>query len=98
MSTNSHKYRQLAATSRFVALLKNTAVKYGIAVDAHDAINTTRMCRYCNHLNAATEKETYSCENCNMVINQDQNAAINLSRFGEDPQLAERALHAGRAA
>jgi hypothetical protein len=90
---NSHKYRQLAATSRFVSLLKNTAIKYGIAVDDHVAINITRLCHHCNHLNAATEKETFSCENCNMVLNQDQNAAINLSRFGKDPELAEMAMH-----
>jgi len=95
---NSHKYRQLAATSKFVAVLKNTAVKYGIVVDVHDAINTTRICHHCNHLNAATEKETFSCENCKMVLSQDQNASINLSRFGKDPELADMALHAGKAA
>jgi transposase len=95
---NSHKYRQFVAVGKFVAVLKHIAVKYAIVVDTHEAINTTRICHHCNHLNASTEKETFSCEGCHKVLNQDQNAAINLSRFGRDPELAKMALHAGKAA
>ena len=92
----SQKYRQLAALGKFVAVLKNTATKYGIAVDEHNAANTTRICQYCNHLNPGTEKEHFNCENCNRQIKQDYNAAVNLSRFAGDPDLAEMAAHAGR--
>jgi transposase len=89
---NSQKYRQFAAVSKFVSLLKNIAVKYGIAVEVLSAQNTTRICQYCNHLNPSTEKEIFFCEGCGKQVQQDQNAAVNLSRFGIDPELAEMAL------
>jgi hypothetical protein len=92
----SQKYRQFAAIGKFIALLKNTAAKYGITVDAHAALNTTRICQYCNHLNPATEKERFNCEGCGREIKQDDNAAVNLSRFDSDLELAEMAVHAGR--
>ena len=50
------------------------------------------MCRYCNHLNPATEADSYLCEKCHRLIEQDLNAAVNLTRFAADPELAERAL------
>lgn len=92
----SQKYRQLVAVGRFVGLLKNTAVKYGITVETCEAMNTTRVCQHCNHLNDATEKEQYQCAACGRLIKQDHNAAVNLSRFGSDPELAKMALEAGR--
>jgi hypothetical protein len=30
------------------------------------------------------------------MVNRNQNAAVNLSRFGTDPELAQVALHAGK--
>ena len=94
----SQKYRQFTAPGKFIALLKNTAVKYGIAVDEHKNVNITRICQHCNHLNPATEKEKFNCEGCGREINRDHNTAINLSRFGSDLELAEMALRAGHAA
>jgi hypothetical protein len=92
----SQKYRQFAAPAKFVAVLKNTATKYGIVVDEHENVNITRMCNYCKYLNPATEKERFNCEGCGGEIKRDQNAAINLSRSGSAPELAEMALQAGR--
>jgi transposase len=92
----SQKYRQFAAPGKFVAVLKNTAVKYGIVVDEHENVNITRMCNYCKYLNPATEKEKFNCEGCGREIKRDQNAAINLSRSGSAPELAEMALQAER--
>lgn len=92
----SQKYRQFAAPGKFAALLKNTAAKYGITVEEHENVNITRICHNCDHLNPATEKEKLNCEGCGREIQQDHNAAINLSRFGGDPELAEMALRAGR--
>jgi hypothetical protein len=94
----SQKYRQFAAPGKFVALLKNTAVKYGIAVEEHENVNITRICHHCNHLNPATEKEKLNCEGCGREIQQDHNAAMNLVRFDHDPKLAEMAQVAGREA
>jgi hypothetical protein len=88
----SQKYRQFAAVGRFISLLKNTAVKYGIMIETYDAVNTSRMCQYCNHLNPATEKEKMNCEACGREVKLDENASINLSRFASDPELAELAV------
>jgi hypothetical protein len=94
---NSQKYRHFAAVGRFVLILKKIAVKYGLTVDAHEATNSTRICSNCNHLNPATEKEQFICEECGRLVRQGHNASVNLSRFGTDHDFAEMALHAGRA-
>ena len=87
---NSQKYRQYAAVSRFVSILKNTTNKYGITVNICEPSNTTRIDSACNHLNPATEKEEYSCEKCGRRIKQDQNSAVNLSLFAAHQELAEK--------
>jgi transposase len=53
------------------------------------------MCQYCNHLNPSTEKDRFQCEACGRTIDQDYNAAVNLSRFACDPKLAKLALGNG---
>lgn len=88
----SQKYRQFAAPGKFVEILQNIAAKTGIAIEPHTAINTTRMCMYCDHLNPATEQESFQCENCHRLIKQDHNAAVNLSRFAVYPEIAKLAL------
>jgi hypothetical protein len=90
----SQKYRQFASVGRFLMLLKNTAIKYGIAIENVSAINTSRICSKCNTLNAGTTNEKFVCSNCATILKQDENAAINLARFGTDPELAEMAFHA----
>jgi hypothetical protein len=87
----SQKYRQFVAVGKFVSVLKNTAAKYGIVVDALEAVNPTRICQHCNTLNAGTEKERLNCSGCGRTVDQDQNAAVNLSRFGSNPELAAMA-------
>ncbi len=91
----SQKYRQFVSVGKFVSILRNVAAKYGMAVDEVSSINTTRICHYCDALNLATEKESYVCKGCERQINLDQNAAVNLSRFGSSPDLAEMALKVG---
>ena len=90
----SQKYRQFVAVGKFLAALKNTTRKYGIVVETVNAMNTTRTCQYCNALNPRTEEEQFTCKRCGRQVQQDHNAAVNLSRFGSDPVLAEMALHA----
>ncbi len=94
----SQKYRHLAVPAKFVAVLKNTAVKYGIAVDEHENVNISRRCHYCDFLNPATEKEMYNCDGCGREVKKDHNAAINLTRFGggaEQEKAAVSAVPAG---
>ena len=84
---NSQKYRQFVAVGKFVSILKRIAPKYGIVVKSLSAENTTRLCTYCGHLNAATAKERYPCEKCERLIDQDLNAAMNLSQFAHHPEM-----------
>ncbi len=77
---NSQKYRQFAAVGKFVAILKQIARKYGISAEHVAAANTTRICEQCGHLNSRTAKQKYQCEGCERLIDQDYNAAVNLSR------------------
>ena len=91
----SPKYRQFVAPAKFIGVLKNTMAKYGYAVEVHENINLTRLCHYCDYLNPSTEKEKFNCEGCGQEIKQDHNTAMNLVRFDGDPELAEKALHAG---
>lgn len=87
---NSQKYRQLVAVGNFVAILRKTAPKYAIAVSENAAKNTTRICAHCEHLNPPTAKQSFQCEGCNRTIEQDQNAAVNLSRFVLNPELQQK--------
>jgi hypothetical protein len=85
----SQKYRQFAAPGKFVAVLKNTAVKYGIVVEEREALNSTRLHHGCGHLNPATEIEEYLCEKCGRLVKQDHNAAMNLAELGSHQELEE---------
>lgn len=90
----SQKYRQFAAVGKFIGYLKNIAPKAGIVVETHQAMNTTRICQYCDHLNPAIQAEAFQCEQCHRLVKQDHNAAVNLSRFAIDPELAAMAVNA----
>jgi hypothetical protein len=85
----SQKYRQFAAVSKFVQALKSIAPQYGLVIDTRSGADTTRICHHCGHLNPATEKEASGCEDCGNLIHQDQNAAINLSRAGSEPEIGD---------
>ena len=89
----SQKYRQFAAPGKFLAFLENIALKAGIQVETHVAMNTTRMCMYCNHINPPNALDAYPCERCHRVLKQDHNAAVNLSRFAASPEIAAMALN-----
>jgi hypothetical protein len=79
---NSRKYRQFVNLSAFVERLHNIAKKYGIEVLEHTAINSTRTCNQCGTLNVVTDKLRFECVSCWCVLDQDENAAVNLSRLG----------------
>jgi transposase len=72
-------------------ILRHTATKYGMVVEQIEATNTTRICQHCNHLNPSTNREAYQCGSCGVVVDQDQNGAVNLSRFAADPSLLDAA-------
>lgn len=77
---NSRTYRQFAAVGKFVTILKQIARKYGFSVQEVPGTNTTRVCHHCGHLNPGTARLKYECEGCHRLLDQDLNAAVNLSR------------------
>ncbi len=90
----SQKYRHFASPAKFVATLKNVAVKYGIVISECSGTHSSRICHSCGFLNPSTESEQFSCESCGLLIKQDPNAAVNLSRLYRNSDHAEMKLHA----
>jgi hypothetical protein len=78
---NSQRYRQFVSVGKFVERLRNIAKKYGIEVLECTAFDSTRTCNQCGTLNAATDKLRFTCVSCGRELDQDENAAINLSRL-----------------
>lgn len=83
---NSQKYRQLVAAAKFVSALRNIAEKYGIVVEEKPAMNTSRICHVCGELNPGTDEVVFLCSKCGAQVDQDKNAAINLSSDSKMPQ------------
>jgi hypothetical protein len=79
---NSQRYRQFIGVAGFVAMLKEVAEKYGIEVVEVDAAYSSRTCSYCGNVNEGTQKLRFECA-CGREIDQDQNAAIIISRSTE---------------
>ncbi|MGI9059969.1 MAG: RNA-guided endonuclease InsQ/TnpB family protein [Ktedonobacteraceae bacterium] len=67
----------------FTEMLKYKCLLYGKALVFLDERNTSKACSGCGHLHAMPLwKRTYCCTNCGLVIDRDENSAINiLTRF-----------------
>jgi hypothetical protein len=76
----SQKYRQFVGLAKFIITLKQVAGKEGIIVQECEASNTSRIHYACGTLNVGTEDINFICAGCGEEIDQDKNAAVNLSR------------------
>ena len=73
------------AHGRFVIILKEVALKYGVVVHQIDRwYPSSKTCSECGNVkHGLTLKDReYICENCGVVIDRDVNAAINIERQG----------------
>jgi hypothetical protein len=87
----SAKYRQIAAPGVFLTKLQNVARSYGLQLDKLPGAKTTTTCYHCGFSNPPSEKLDNYCGGCGKLINQDLNAAANLSSTGPDASLASGA-------
>jgi putative transposase len=99
MVTNKHheknKYRNRAVYNdwglyTFIQMLTYKCLLYGKELVILDERNTSKMCSGCEHLqDMPLWKRTYRCPKCGLVMDRDENSAINiLTRF-----LARRGPH-----
>lgn len=75
------RYRQWVAPATLATILDRILPKYGVRVIRVEAANTTRKCRFCEHINENVDEHLfYQCAKCGRAIQQDENAAINIAR------------------
>ncbi len=63
----------------FVQLLTYKCLRFGKELYTIDERDTTRMCHVCKHKqDMPLWKRTYRCENCGLVMDRDENSAVNI--------------------
>ncbi len=63
----------------FLEMLKYKCVLYGKELVFLDERNTSKMCSVCGHLQAMPLwKRTYCCTECGLVMDRDENSAVNI--------------------
>jgi putative transposase len=72
------------AFSQFLSILKDVAAKRGKTVIQIDRFErTTGKCSGCGHLQTLELRErTFHCTGCNLTLDRDHNAAINICYAG----------------
>ena len=69
---------------RFRMKLKQMSVKYGTKIIEHDEYLTSKTCSRCKHIkDDLGSSKTYNCTNCNLIIDRDINASMNI--YNEKP-------------
>jgi IS605 OrfB family transposase len=78
------RYAQIAPRYHFVLRLKQKAGKFGTVFVEVDPNDTSKMCSRCGNIKEELhERErVYVCAECGLVIDRDQNAAINIAAKG----------------
>lgn len=65
----------------FIKMLTYKCQLYGKELQIVDERDTTKMCHECKHLQPMPLwKRTYRCKNCGLVMDRDENSAINILR------------------
>ena len=85
MQKNHHLAKSIAdvAWNMFVSITQNKAEEAGSCVILVDPRNTSQRCSRCEMLVAKTLSDrVHSCPHCGLVMDRDQNAAINILRLG----------------
>lgn len=80
----SQKYRQWMAPAKFVTIFRWTAEKYGIELVKVPSAWTTATCAQCGAINKSSGNRLIQCVTGSCTpYDQDENAALNLSRGGD---------------
>jgi putative transposase len=63
----------------FVQMLEYKCLRFGKELSIISERDTTRMCHACKHKkDMALWQRTYRCENCGLVMDRDENSAVNI--------------------
>jgi putative transposase len=85
MQKNHHLAKSIAdvAWNQFVTITRSKAEDAGSHVILVNPRNTSQMCSRCGMIVAKTLSDrVHSCPHCGLVMDRDQNAAINILRLG----------------
>lgn len=85
MQQNSRLSKSIADVSwgMMVQMTVNKAEEAGSKVVLVDPYNTTQLCSRCGrYVRKELSDRVHSCPSCGLVMNRDQNAAINIMRLG----------------
>jgi putative transposase len=89
MQKNHHLAKSIAdvAWNMFITITKSKAEDAGSRVILVNPRNTSQMCSRCGMIVAKTLSDrVHSCPHCGLVMDRDQNAAINILRLGLQSQ------------
>ena len=89
MQKNHHLAKSIAdvAWNMFISITKSKAEEAGSHVILVNPRNTSQMCSRCGMIVAKTLSDrVHSCPHCGLVMDRDQNAAINIMRLGLQSQ------------
>lgn len=76
---SSMQYRYAVSPELLVRTLDRILLTYGIRITRCSPKNTTRQCHRCGAMNDVGSALQFQCRQCGVVLDQDQNAAVNLS-------------------
>jgi putative transposase len=85
MQKNPHLAKSIAdvAWNQFITVTKSKAEEAGSRVILVNPRNTSEMCSRCGMIVAKTLSDrVHSCPHCGLMMDRDQNAAINIMRLG----------------
>jgi len=85
MQKNPHLAKSIAdvAWNQFITVTKSKAEEAGSRVILVNPRNTSQMCSRCGMIVAKTLSDrVHSCPHCGLMMDRDQNAAINIMRLG----------------
>lgn len=89
MEKNHHLAKSIAdvAWNMFISITESKAEEAGSHVILVNPRNTSQMCSRCGKIVAKTLSDrVHSCPHCGLVMDRDQNAAINIMRLGLQSQ------------
>ena len=85
MQKNHHLAKSIAgvAWNMFISITQSKAEEAGSRVILVNPRTTSQMCSRCGMIVAKTLSDrVHSCPRCGLVMDRDQNAAINIMRLG----------------
>lgn len=89
--SNNNKYRNMrnildSSWATFMGMLRIKVLSTESELILVNPKNTSRKCSNCGHIKKSLQlwERTYNCEKCNLSIDRDYNASVNIYRLGKE--------------